>query len=488
MESANIAKAEKKIDVLTEKVGASEDGALWIKQCLDPFSDTPRRPVGFPDLITGNSVIQVIKQAKTFTFATASDCHMFMDTMETFDLLRANSKYVDSNTLALVGDGAAGVQDHLRGGLVVRSGPVGLPLWASSSDKSIPLPSKYTNDCSVRVIAKGFEVHNTTNKLNVGGSVSVYRDTSTIPYADNAAITSFAVGSDTISIAREANFLSVVPNTLAEVTLIPGSQAWEAKDGCYCVATMASQTNNPRDERSGLIIEIEPGSNLPTTAVYANMNQNATIGKPPQCSSNVHLFSPFFVGGAYFTGLPAGTELTVNTIHVIERFVDSNNEDLVVLAHPSPYYDPVAMEVYSKTAQMLPHGTKVKNNADGDWIKNVADVLGTFGVPGMPLVKAGVDLWNGFQSNKLPKNTSAAENARIQQLEAKLNRVSGAVVGSPSKSVGQQVGQRRRNQQQPPKNNGSQQRNKNSRNKSAQKPFSKPRKKPTGTDSKGRAL
>jgi hypothetical protein len=419
MAEPSISKAEKRIKLLSEKVGCSEEGTLWIKETLDPFSDTPRRPVGFPDLITGNSVIQVVKQSKTFSIgATPQDVHIVMDTVDTQADLWINTLYAPGASYgnSIIGDAIGGnINFNPRGGVMIKSGAVG---GLTECKDRIFLPPNYLTNGATRVLGKAFEVHNTTNKLNVGGAVTVYRDTTPIPMYDKRATTCFAAGSDTVSITYPTHRLSTIPESLAEVTRIPGSQQWEAEDGCYVVGTMASQTNNPVEEAYGIYTDrtsLNTGTNI-----YASVLANNTAGKPPTVSalSANALFSPFFLCGAYFTGLPAGSELTINTIWIIERFVSAGNLDLVVLAQPSPYYDPVALEIYSKTAMRLPHGVKVGENADGDWIKTIADVLATFGVPGMPIVKGVVDIWNAFPSNK-------REHYREH----------GEVVGSPSKST-----------------------------------------------------
>lgn len=433
----SISHAEKKIDVLTERVGISEEGALWIKETLDPFCDMPRRPVGFPDMITGNSVVQVIKQTKTIAIgATPQDVHIFLDTIDSSVNLAKNSFYGDPglNGGALIGDAVGGLGTHLRGGVVVRQGAVGSALTPATTVTNIPLDGKFLEGGSTRVLAKGFEIHNTTNKLNVGGAITVYRDTGSIPYEGSQAISCFAAGSDSVNITHSAKLLTEIPETLSEVTLIPGSQQWEAKDGCIIVGTMASQTNNPHDEHYGLVVAADRSA--PTTGLFANLHASGTPGKPPELNTlPAALASPYFLSGAYLSGLPAGTELTINTIMIIERFVDASNLDLVVLAQPSPFYDAAALEVYSKTAQRLPHGVKVQDNADGDWIKNIADVLATFGVPGMPLVKGGVDLYNAWNNGTMKANTSKAEKARVRNLEQRAMK--GTYVGSPQHTSAQ---------------------------------------------------
>jgi len=107
------------------------------------------------------------------------------------------------------------------------------------------------------------------------------------------------------------------------------------------------------------------------------------------------MFSPFYMCGAYFTGIPDKSTLDIRGFYYLERFPAAELTDLVILANPSPGYDPLALELMTRTALKMPCGTPVKNNAIGDWIKTIADVAGVFGVPGMPIVKGAVDLVNG---------------------------------------------------------------------------------------------
>lgn len=426
----SIARAEKKIKTLTEKVGASEEGMLWIKEVMDPFSDTRRRTVGFPDLITGNSVIQVVKRAITLDIgATAQDVHIFLDTLDTAANLTTQPFLdpADPESLqnAVLASTVAGVDTHSRGGLVIRKGPVGGTLNFSSADITVPIPNTYVQNGTTRVIAKAFEVHNTSNKLNVGGAVTVYRDTGPIPSLDEKTLMAYGASSTAYGIGHTAHTLSQIPNTLAKVTNIPGSQTWEAEDGAYVVATMASQTNNPVEEHHGALIEPDLGT--PAGKLSCNIYANPSVPQVPRLyATSPKMFSPFFLCGAYFTGLPPNSQLTINVLYVLERFVSAENLDLVVLAQPSPFYDPVALELYSRAAQRMPHGVKVGWNASGDWIKSVADILGTFGVPGMPIVKGAVDVYNAVTGNgekrEEKRKASESKDKRIRELEEALAR------------------------------------------------------------------
>lgn len=406
----NIPLIEKKIDTMVAKVGGSEEGALWVKEALDPFNDEPRRVVGFPDLITGGSITQAIKKSFQIQVgATAEDVHIFFDNLDTQTVLYENTKYAVPTTRynTYLADAVGGIGAIGRGGVVVRRGAVGTNLYMQSGSASTTyLDQKYTTDGPVRVLSKAFEVHNTTPQLSVGGAVAVYRNASSSAYNDQNVANLLLPATPTNGLSYQARRLVVPPSNLSEVMIIPGAQQWNAKEGCYVVCTMCSQTNNPQEEMRCVNIALDPG----TTGSKEWVNTFAEAGSvlPKPTDTGDALYSPFFMSGAYFSGLPAGSTLTVNVIWIIERFVDYDSE-LVTLSQPSPYYDPVAMELYSKSAGKLPAGVKVGWNADGDWIKNIADVLSTFGVPGMPLVKGAVDLWNGFK----PKDDPASKVGRI---------------------------------------------------------------------------
>lgn len=411
-------KAEKQIEQAAAKVGCSEDGALWVKQSLDPFNDMPRRGVGYPDTEVGKSVIQTIRTSYQYTTPSAQDVHIFLDTIDTPVPLASNSIY-------------GGVADNYsidaftafvsrRGGLQLRAGAVGATLTALTayglSGGVFPnwagLDVSYTTNSSVRVLSKAFEVHNTTPTLSVGGSVCTYRAPGDIPYGKDRVSVIRNKTTPSILNAVKAIRTSIVPETLAAAMLYPDSQQWAARDGCYVVAVSGAQTSEVSDQvQTTLVLDGYDPSNSAKALINAIENADLPV---PVVQISPMVISPFYLCGAYLTGLPAGSTLTINLIYIIERFVDSSNKDLVVLGNPSPCFDPVAIELYSRTAMRLPTGTKVKNNADGDWIKTVADVLGAFGVPGMPLIKGAVDIWNtgkrllsnepDYEANKMKNN------------------------------------------------------------------------------------
>jgi len=441
MAEADISRAEKKIKLLTERVGCSEDGRLWLEQALDPFTDTPKRPVGFPDLITGKSIVQVVKQSSNFTVGSDGDVHVFMDNVDSRHSMYRNDIFTENGTLRSnmwKATAVGGVGTYIRGGVVVRYATgTGTPLTITTTQNAagVSVPTSYTNSGRTRVIAKGFEIHNVTPPLTVGGAVTVYRDSTTGGYAPDSSGAACNETTPQNTYSLPVYPLAKVPETLAQVMLIPGAKQWEAKDGCYCVATMNAQTNSPGDETPCFLVDSD--SSNTQSQEYVNMYKDTLtprlsdmelvngVSQPRRV-----LRSPFFVSGAFFTGLPTGTKLLINAVYVLERFVDQSNNDLVVLASPSPYLDVVAMELYAKSAHFLRAGVPVSENEEGEWIKDIAGVLGDFGVPGMNLVKGGVDLYNKISAvdSKHDKKKNDHEKdirdlkEEIRQLKALCNK------------------------------------------------------------------
>jgi hypothetical protein len=429
--SNNIPHIERRIDTNIARVGGSEDGSLWVKETLDPFNDCPRKHVGFPDLIVGNTIVQCVRQSFTFTTSASSpeDVHIFMDSMDTHTNVYENSWYMETTSRPnnFIVDAVDGIGTRWMGGLTVRKGAVGSNLGVSSTVAARGIPRNFLLNGPVRVLAKAFEITNTTPTLTAGGALAVYRNATAVPYKDDQCCTLRNNTTPTTqSAAYNMKVLSPVPMNLGEVMLIPGSQQWSAKEGCYCVGIMSNQTNDPQEEDFCIVTRRDSATSANKTwlnsFIQGTIPTIKDIDSTGSTSSQPHLFSPFFEFGAYLTGLPANTSLTIDYVWIIERFPDPASE-LVTLANPSPYYDPVALELYSKSAQHLPHGVKKGANADGDWIKNIADVLSNFGVPGMPIVKGAVDLWNNFNSKTDPAR--------------KVGRING-MVGSPNFSVNSQ--------------------------------------------------
>jgi hypothetical protein len=87
---------------------------------------------------------------------------------------------------------------------------------------------------------------------------------------------------------------------------------------------------------------------------------------------------PFDVNGSIFTGLSNETTLQVTVKYYVERIPTVSDPDLLVLSRPSPQYDPMAVEIYSRAMSELPVAVAVGENPLGEWFNDVLDTVSEF--------------------------------------------------------------------------------------------------------------
>jgi len=138
-------------------------------------------------------------------------------------------------------------------------------------------------------------------------------------------------------------------------------------------------------------------------------------------SYNKIYWTKFDQCGAIFTGLNYQTTLSITWIVDIERFPNELDTDLVVLATPSPCYDPRALEAYSLIMQDMPTGVAFAENGLGDWFMEAVSRVRDVVMPGIravaktnPAVGALVsvhDLVTGKKGGKGKKGKKGSKNA-----------------------------------------------------------------------------
>lgn len=357
------------------KLNLTRDGSLWLQHVLDPFKDLPVGCSGFPDTDCGASVVQVVKQSAQVysTFGTNTwDCNMFLDTVATSNQLVALPVYKNGYAATTGMGGAA----YANGGLIIRSANSGTNLDMTTTTQSLPLDYSYYNKSETRVIAMGFEVHNTTADLTKQGSVAYWRvpaeaDTpSVITLIDNEGT------SPCIPISYTCNTLQEPPNSLTEAVILPGTIQTEAAKGAYVVSVMSQESNPARETNPSFFNRTSAG------VEYGNTIDKTPTTIPVVYTTGVAQEIPYCLGGAYFTGLSPTTTLTVNTVMIVERFVKANaSQDLITLASPSAPFDPAALRIYSEVAKTLATGVPVSENGLGDWISGIASTIAKYAGP-----------------------------------------------------------------------------------------------------------
>lgn len=396
-------RAQARLERAARAVGCQPEAIEWMESALDPFPDDERRIAGYPDMISGKSIVQAFRQKVTVNGPGSGnwDCSISCD------------GYFNSNPVQLCG---------VNGGIITPgSGPLynlgGIQVRWAASGTNLYLPTVQNASCMApvvaftspyRVIATAVEIWNTTAPLYKQGNVVVWRqprqagDWGALPYA-NLAATTFVAPSKTYDVPT-------IPENPTNALILQGSKSWSAEKGVYMVGTLCQQEIP--------VQELDFSTTYSGAYYSSNGNNYATVVTPtaqgtvtyPVVSSSCQDTS-FNQFGAYFTGLSQQTTLDVVWHYIVERFPQATQTDLVTMASNSCPFDPKCLELYSKTIYHLPVGVWVEENGLGDWICECADVLGTFGVPGMGLVKMGTKAITGI-ANAFDRQSSAGESGR----------------------------------------------------------------------------
>ncbi len=258
----------------------------------------------------------------------------------------------------------------------VVTGPTGVKTAYDGSASLLPTMTTFDFspyfDGQKRVLYLAFEVHDTTAELYKQGTCTVYRH----PQVNNVSELGTYYGANTVATGVTTYVSRSPPADLQTALLLPGSRQWEASEGCYCVATFD-------DRQMDLCGSVFGGraftygdfvSGAPTRG-FGHVSIADALGNFTQLRSWKPI--PFHTSGAYFTGLNQNSTLTVTVKIGLEVAPTPENPQLVVLAKPSPDYDPVAIELYKHASQLLPPGCRVGDNASGDFWDNVLVALET---------------------------------------------------------------------------------------------------------------
>lgn len=369
--------------VRNRKLSAS--GADWLVAALDPFHDEEISCDGYPDMTSAKTVVQVVTQSVSCSNPTVGlwDCHMFFAPL---------SPNWDSGDVGLSIDPNAFYQtDMATDGLILQSKLTHVPIYSGYNAVCIGAGLDWTTATSVyhtnpeisiptaygagkmRLVAAGFEVANTTAQINKQGSVVVYRAPSIRQYGN--------VVDAGVPFMEFIDWGTMPPTSVSDATLFPNSKTWEASKGVYAIATMNTMQNDfvaPLPGWAGLTKTFTPaelGDPTSTTIAYTPAWLGTSGGLVYVATPCARVLE-YDVHGCIFFGLSAETTLQLTTKYFFERVPDNTDRNLVVLAHMSPQFDPVAMEIYSRALAKLPVGVPVRMNPLGEWFEEVMNVIG----------------------------------------------------------------------------------------------------------------
>jgi hypothetical protein len=216
------------------------------------------------------------------------------------------------------------------------------------------------------LIGGGFEVHNVTPELSKQGTVVVYSSPNEVQRSSFVC----SDGTDAYNLVAARAFTRP-PTTVTEAKSYSNSRTWEARDGCYVPFRIDVDDTNPtlaRPDPCAMISYDDSGMAF-DFGNYCGAVLGSGAGEVDNALGQAYFF-PIATSGAYFTGLGAESVLTL-TMHAFVEVIPRQSASLRSLATPSCAYDARAMETYASIVRLLPPGTKVGNNASGDWWKTI---------------------------------------------------------------------------------------------------------------------
>jgi len=371
----------------------TEDGMRWLAQTVDPFHDEDFPPTGYPDVSTDKSIVACIE--KTISVACPStistgtwDCHIA--SLPIMAGYTTSTNGGTSPTLCSMNEGSLVAAAPAKtawtstilpsttldlGPLVIATTQTGLNTFPSLAGSGGPVnfgcldPGFSYATGNSRLVSMGFEVANTTAEINKQGAVAYYRMPQTVQDTMLISQTSATTGPTVI-----ARLCRTPPVSLQEAMLLSGTVVREAKDGAYIPVTL-SETNQP----------FKTGRNVLYGMRYADGETTAMSGA---LYTSYTAASGFFTQdvrleealvdtcGAYFTGLSLSTTLQVTVRFYVEKIPAPADTQVVVLTRNAAEYDPYALELYKRIIVALPPGSRLADNASGDWWKSVLSILG----------------------------------------------------------------------------------------------------------------
>lgn len=433
--ATKIERSENKLTEALTRCNVSVAGQAWIDHAFDLFKDRKNLTpcVGQPDRSARNIYVSTytsqltISRPATVPAGSTWDCHI-MNLQQNNLTTVHQTAMLNNNSASTLGIGIA----RNYGGIQILAGPAGPALGFAHTVGNIYLPDTYfRGQNSAKVIGKAHEILNTTNALNVQGDLLYYQKT--LPDPQDTITGMNWVGPSATDIVYNGsldyyNNLSSfdTPDTLI---VLPKTGKHLAKDGIYQTCVLASSENKAQIDRPlGQMVRGLAGSvhlTIPdwTTSVATTVPA-LHHGSPEIPAVQSPFVSPFNVSGSYLTGLSSETTLTITGKWLVEVSPEVSDTKMISLCHMNPPEDKCANEIYSQIAYALDAGTKIKNNADGDWIATVADLAVEFGIPGSGIIRKGVNLardfysGGGFASMVNPSSNQGNKNSNQPKLKS----------------------------------------------------------------------
>jgi hypothetical protein len=418
----------------------TRDGRNWLIAAIDPFHDSDLALAGYPDVLTSNTVVQLIKQQVQISVpgltgggAVANganwDCSICLFPSAVTSPLN-NATTVASNGTVTSSNTTTGTD---VGGLVAVAGPQGAQLWPDAGNAYTPNGAYTFLDAhnyvkgQGRIISMGFEVVNTTAELYKQGQVTAWR----MPgkFTPTSIYSQTAVGPPAIFSQTTGLCQRLPPSTVAKAQLLYGSRSWAAEEGAYVVCRQNTDSNPASIPSFQYLMYTADDVSSENTATFVTGPGPAVLAAPTQFSD---YYAPFDLSGVTFTGLSYTTSLTVNVRWFIERIPGPSEPDLVVMATPSAPYDPLALELYTQCLRDMPPGVMLKENPLGEWFREalqgvaewapkIGSALGGI-IPGAGAIGSGLGGVAGVTAGFIPKAVKKQVKKQVQRAEQAIGK------------------------------------------------------------------
>lgn len=430
------------LNVLVAEKQLTRAGLDWLTIATDPFHDTEVSCEGYPDVTSSRTVVQLV--TKTFNIKSPLstdanwDAHIFLfpsspnyDPGDGGSVLASAFYQASINPNGILGPSQLD-RAPLYAGYNCVTCAAGVDWttvtsnFGTAKELSWPLPF---GAGQVRMIAAGYEVVNTTAEIYKQGTVTSYRS----PSNESSG---FILLTDVASERTYPIEWGTIPPTIqSDAALYPNSRIWAAEEGVYSIATMNSIQNpfrSPLPNWSGIIqinneASLEAGDNRLVYVPGVEFTSGVISYVAEPLSHDIE----FDVHGSIFSGLSAQTTLQITVRYYFERIPTISDENLLVLCKPSPTYDPLALEIYSRAVGQLPVACRVNENPLGEWfegvMKAVSATLPTVGaaigtvIPGAGAVGSALGGIAGLAGNANQAARLAAQTKVLRQETQALN-------------------------------------------------------------------
>jgi hypothetical protein len=485
-----------------ERAGSlTSAGRAWLTAALDPFHDLEIRCDGLPDSDVSNVIIEKIVQTVQVSApaglaaGTNWDCHVF-NLPEGIPLDLYPGIYNEGFTSywnQLASNGTTGVITDLlsanlptiqahggynnEGVLVeygllnivsVNTGAPTVPNLSMTPATTISVvditPPGNLQSGKRRLIAMGYEIHNTTATLYKQGTITAYRmpntevDAELVGLLDPVAEGSYSSSTNNYSaIPYPTTYkcATLPPSQVNEAMTYTDARQWDAEEGAYVVCRFDINRNQLRQNTMSNVAFLGGDNFQQNVATSLNLAGRSALATGQYYDANVlqsgnfvgvtspqaHFSLPFHTSGVFLSGLsPQSTfAVTLRTFwEYAPSYNDVNGGVLVPLAQSSPPCDPLAIELYDRVSQDIPVAVKVSMNAEGDFwdlclgaLATAAPAVGNFLLPGAGGV-AGTAASAYLKNQQKQRNANSALDSAIKVKKAEKMGVDSRIYETPA--------------------------------------------------------